>query len=499
MIADFYKQSDIFITGGSGVVGKAAIEKILRSCDVKNIFILLRPKRGQTPETRLEEVKNSRIFNVLKEQKPNELDKLVVIPGDITVEGLGISSENKLLLQNVSIFINSAATTRFDEPIRRAIEINVKSTLVALKLAETLSNLKIFLHVSTFFCNPFVNFLETKMYPAVFDWRIALKTLDLPEEVDSNLAAVTDKLTAGFPNTYVFTKHLAEQLVNDYRTKLPVAIFRPSIVVGALQEPEPGFTETMTGVMGLFVVWGTGFIQVLLCSKKSVLDFTPLDMTTKLMIMFIANTGQLKKKTFDEKIPILMSSSKNLLFNTFGEIGTMISKLVKEHPYEKSFWIPHITQTGCAFVFYIYFFLLQLLPAFIFDALMMLFRRKPMFMKLQRRLLINSQALRFFISTEFNSEGTKDFQEYVKIGKGTDFDLTELAACCLTNEGMINVLTVIIRGCRKFLLNEDESTLSQCRTKLKIKLLLYSILRIAVMFAVGCYIYRRVINYFIES
>lgn len=32
-----------------------------------------------------------------------------------------------------------------------------------------------------------------------------------------------------FPNTYTFTKRLAEQVVNDYVGTIPAVIFRPSI------------------------------------------------------------------------------------------------------------------------------------------------------------------------------------------------------------------------------------------------------------------------------
>lgn len=31
------------------------------------------------------------------------------------------------------------------------------------------------------------------------------------------------------PNTYTFTKALAEQVVNDFKNKIPVVIYRPSI------------------------------------------------------------------------------------------------------------------------------------------------------------------------------------------------------------------------------------------------------------------------------
>ncbi|XP_055910505.1 uncharacterized protein LOC129944868 [Eupeodes corollae] len=464
MITSFYNQSEIFITGGSGVVGKAAIEKLLRSCDVKFIYVLLRSKYGKSAQSRLDDLKSSRIFRVLKELKPNELDKLVLIPGDTTQDGLGISLEDRNLLKNVSVFFHSAATTRFDEPLRSAVAFNVKSTLESLKLAETFRNLKIFVHISTFYCNPFVDHLKPEIYPGVFDWRTSLKLLDsTDDELNSTLAPITDKLITGFPNTYVFTKHLSEQLVNDYRSKLPVCIFRPSIVVAALEEPEPGFTETMTGVMGLFVVWGTGLIKVLMCRKKIVMDFSALDISNKLLLMFTVKASQLKREEFEEQIPICLSSSKGLLDHTMGDIGRMISKLFRENACEKSFWIPNLTMTECTFIFWIYTFVLQLLPAFILDILMRLFRQKPIFMKFQRKIYVNAQALKYFLCTGFSSDGTTDFYKYLETGKGTEFDISAVEKCCENDEAMEEVLRRNVKGTRKFLLNEDDSSLPRCR------------------------------------
>jgi nucleoside-diphosphate-sugar epimerase len=51
--------------------------------------------------------------------------------------------------------------------------------------------------------------------------------------------ALTPYLIKGKPNTYTFTKHLAENLLVDEAGDLPVAILRPSIVGGAWKEPMP--------------------------------------------------------------------------------------------------------------------------------------------------------------------------------------------------------------------------------------------------------------------
>lgn len=64
-IADFYKGRDILITGATGFIGKALIEKLLRSCSSLNrIFILTRPKRGKSFEERVKVITDNPVSNV---------------------------------------------------------------------------------------------------------------------------------------------------------------------------------------------------------------------------------------------------------------------------------------------------------------------------------------------------------------------------------------------------------------------------------------------------
>lgn len=61
-IVEFFAGKDIFITGGSGFMGKALIEKLLRSCpDINKIFILIRPKKGMEASERLEVLKSQSV------------------------------------------------------------------------------------------------------------------------------------------------------------------------------------------------------------------------------------------------------------------------------------------------------------------------------------------------------------------------------------------------------------------------------------------------------
>lgn len=56
-IKAFYRNANILLTGGTGFVGKVLLEKLLRSCDsVRNIYVLLRSKRGLSSEQRYKEL-----------------------------------------------------------------------------------------------------------------------------------------------------------------------------------------------------------------------------------------------------------------------------------------------------------------------------------------------------------------------------------------------------------------------------------------------------------
>lgn len=55
VIAEWYKGKSIFITGGTGFMGKVLIEKLLFSCgDLDTLYVLMRPKRGKSVQERLD-------------------------------------------------------------------------------------------------------------------------------------------------------------------------------------------------------------------------------------------------------------------------------------------------------------------------------------------------------------------------------------------------------------------------------------------------------------
>jgi len=56
-IQNFFSGSCVLVTGATGFVGKALVEKLLRSCpDLRTIYLLIRPKRGLDVQTRQKEL-----------------------------------------------------------------------------------------------------------------------------------------------------------------------------------------------------------------------------------------------------------------------------------------------------------------------------------------------------------------------------------------------------------------------------------------------------------
>src|SRR5205085_1124269 len=55
----------------------------------------------------------------------------------------------------------------------------------------------------------------------------------------------------GWPNTYTYTKSMAESLLEKRRDRLRFSILRPSIVESALEFPFPGWNESFNGTAPL--------------------------------------------------------------------------------------------------------------------------------------------------------------------------------------------------------------------------------------------------------
>lgn len=61
-IPEYYAGKSVLITGATGFMGKVLVEKLLRSCpDVKALYILVRPKAGQSMKQRVSDMMKCKV------------------------------------------------------------------------------------------------------------------------------------------------------------------------------------------------------------------------------------------------------------------------------------------------------------------------------------------------------------------------------------------------------------------------------------------------------
>lgn len=97
------------------------VEKLIRECpDIARIYILIRPKNGLAPTARLDEFITSKFFRSCGRVDEESLrQKLIVVSGDITKPNFDMSAEDRqTLIENVNIVFHSAASVKFDDPLR---------------------------------------------------------------------------------------------------------------------------------------------------------------------------------------------------------------------------------------------------------------------------------------------------------------------------------------------------------------------------------------------
>ena len=152
-IKDFFTGGGVFLTGSSGYVGMMCLEKLLRCTDVKKVYVLLRQKKGEDIQTRLDKMINSSPLMHLLRGNP-VLSKVQAVAGDMTAVGLGISMADRQLLQrDVQTVIHCAADIRLEVGIQELLRANYEGTRQLLDIARSFNDLRAFVHVSSAYTN----------------------------------------------------------------------------------------------------------------------------------------------------------------------------------------------------------------------------------------------------------------------------------------------------------------------------------------------------------
>lgn len=170
------------------------------------------------------------------------------------------------------------ADVRFDETLKEAVETNVRGTHEMLKLAEQMSRLVCFMYMSTAYANCPQRKIEEKFYETPVDPGVMIKFAEkITDETADTINILADRIVHPWPNTYAYTKALAEELMRVYSKKLPIVVVRPSIIMMTYSDPIPGWLNNVYGINGVFVGVGMGVLRIFYIDNRKRADIIPAD------------------------------------------------------------------------------------------------------------------------------------------------------------------------------------------------------------------------------
>ncbi|XP_049942289.1 fatty acyl-CoA reductase 1-like [Schistocerca serialis cubense] len=456
-VAQWFAGRSALVTGATGFLGKAIVEKLLRCCpDVGTLYLLVRPKRGQDPHARLEAYTSDVVFSKLREERPDFARQLSVVAGDLSAPDFRLAEQDMAALRrDVSVVFHNAASVRFDDTLRQAVTTNVVGTKHVLQLAEQLPHLQVFMYVSTSFCHSDQPVLEERLYPAKADPE---KIMDIVSWMDEDLLeALTPKLLGNLPNTYVLSKNLAEKLVADYASRLPIIISRPSIVIPTYKEPLPGWVDNTNGPVGMLLAAGKGLLHSAIGDPDANGDLIPVDCTANAIIALVWHFAQTKPQS-----PYVCNVANGQRHRvTWGQVLEDYKNTLKEIPVEPGVWYPAGHFTKSVVLHKLIHIFLELLPAYLLDFLIMLSGRRPFLVHIQKRLQTGQLMLNYYTFHEWLFINKKLFSllEYMSPQDQETFyfDTSEI--------DRYDYMRNTVIGAKTYLLHEDMANISGTRKR----------------------------------
>lgn len=344
-----FRGKHVMLIGVTGFIGKVWLANTLMDLpDLGQIYLLIRRQKSNPAQSRFEKlIDESPVFDPLYAKYGHKLlqfitDRVQVIEGDVSQPNFGVEpAVADELRQKLDLIINSSGLTDFNPDLREAVSSNVDAVMNVLQFVRESDHAGL-LHLSTCYAagrcdgrvdeNPRPDYTPIGLpgFDAEREWKALHRQIEQIQESaegpvvtqelrrqamgkehaakDLHGAALENQIRKnrvrwlrnelteagkrrahelGWPNTYTFTKSLAESLLTKYGPDLPVAIVRPAIVESSLTQPFRGWNEGINTSAALSYLLGTFFRQLPTNERKR-LDVIPVDSVCRGMTLIAA-------------------------------------------------------------------------------------------------------------------------------------------------------------------------------------------------------------------
>jgi HAD superfamily hydrolase (TIGR01490 family) len=359
----------MLITGATGFVGEALLERVLYDLPETRLVLLVRPRGGVTAEERVANLMRGAAFGRLRERDGDQAvdaligDRIEVVSGDL--------DEIPPLPADIDVVVHCAGEVSFDPPIDEGFATNLHGTLNLLGAIDAAGAHPHYLHVSTaYVAGRQQGHIREGRLDHNVDWeyeatlasqlrdrvelesRVAERLAEFSTEAEkqhdvtgaSSVSAEAEKRRAawvskalvdagrergrslGWTDCYTFTKAMAERAVEQTAPHLPVTVLRPSIIESALEQPFPGWIQGFKMAEPIILAFGRGDLPEFPAIPDGVLDVIPVDLVVNATLAAAAVTPPIGEPAYFT----ICSGARNPL--RFGRLYELVREYFLEHP-----------------------------------------------------------------------------------------------------------------------------------------------------------------------
>ncbi|HEY8200018.1 MAG TPA: HAD-IB family hydrolase [Actinomycetota bacterium] len=354
----------ILLTGATGFLGTALLERLVVDVPVERVDVVIRGKAASRLERMIAGSAFGPAADRLGRDRLRELFEAKTRPlaADLSVAAPEVAGD-------IDLVVHSAATVQFDPPIDQAFDINLGGST---RLYEACGG-RPFIHVSTAYVAGLTRGVqrEDPLVPRV-DWRAemegarlvradierASREPDLLERLRCKahdelsrtgpqaVARRTEKLrrdwmrrrlvragsaraqSLGWPDVYSFTKALTELALGELAADHPLAIIRPSIIESSLRHPYPGWIEGFRMAEPVILAYGRASFKEFTGIPEGVIDIIPVDLVVNAILAVAAQgfEGESRRPT----VYHVCSGGRNPL--KYRDLYHQVRAYFSEHP-----------------------------------------------------------------------------------------------------------------------------------------------------------------------
>lgn len=368
-------RAHVFLTGATGFVGQAVLERLLSAHPETTISILVRTKAGEDTAARVAELLAKPVFQSWRDRVGDKAVERAAKERVRIVEGA--MGSIPALPKDLDVAIHSASVVSFDPPIDEAFDTNVNGAInLYERLLEAGGDPRV-VHVST--C--YVGGLRKGVAPEArltheVDWRAEYAAARAARDRIEILSRESDRLrifmdaarakhgkegpqavakaseearlnwvtaelvdagrtraqSLGWTDVYTLTKAFSERAAEELwgENGHRLSIVRPAIIESALQHPFPGWIDGFKVADPLIVAYGRGLLPEFPGLPDSILDVIPVDYVVNAILAAAANPA---RKNAPDYYHVASGASNPLPFH---QMFGYVNKYFVEHPMKNA-------------------------------------------------------------------------------------------------------------------------------------------------------------------